>query len=386
MKNKMFEALYSELSLLAHNNVVKIIFSANKGNLGRVTVRPVIIKQEQKWQEERVVNNKAIHTNIDFDNLTSHVEKLFTETSFSNVNIILSDITVSYRISKKGKLFRSQQQNETVKKVNLSHNKEKNYILKEGEPIAALVDLGVFNKEYKVNKSRYDKYKQINRFVEIIADELVDFNGDWLKIIDFGCGKSYLTFILYYYFSYIKKINVRMVGYDLKAEVIENCNNIAKKYAYDNLEFKVGDVSKIETSNDIDAVISLHACDTATDYALHYAMKNRIKYIFSVPCCQHEVNADIKGSDSMSILFNHGLYKERFSALITDAIRCEVLKTNGYEVDVVEFVDIENTPKNAMIRARRFAGATDINQNKRLYNLLKEFKIKPKIIELEEKC
>ncbi len=379
-----FEDLYTEVAALEHKNVVKIILSAGKGNLKRVSFRPIVIKGEKKWQEEKIINNKAIHTNINLLELSDKIKTLLAEIPISNINIILTDNTISYRISKKNKLFRTMQKNSTVKEVTLSHNKEKNYILKEGDPIEPLVDLGVFSADYKVNKSKYDKYKQINRFVEIIAHELADFNESSLKIIDFGCGKSYLTFILYYYFCYIKKINVSMIGYDLKEDVILNCNNIAKKYGYDNLIFKVGDVSEIETSCDIDAIVSLHACDTATDYALHYAMKNRIKYIFSVPCCQHEINAQIKSSNELSLLLKHGLYKERFCALLTDAIRCEVLKSKGYEVDVVEFVDIENTPKNAMIRARCVSGATAIRKNNQLFSLIENLGIEPTIIKLEE--
>ncbi|MCL2060250.1 MAG: SAM-dependent methyltransferase [Oscillospiraceae bacterium] len=259
-----------------------------------------------------------------------------------------------------------------IEYADLSHNRQKRYILAEGMPIMPFVDLGIFDKNLRVIQSKYDKFRQINRFVEIIADAFKNvygtnnINGDSnatdsaLSIVEFGCGKSYLTFFIYYYFMYILKKNVDITGYDIKNDIVARCNDVAKKYGYSNLRFVAGDVSKI---TDVlpgahispvcrpDVMITLHACDTATDYALYYAIKNKVKYIFSVPCCQHEVNAQIRSEGNISLLFKHGLYKERFSALLTDSIRCEILKSTGYEVDVVEFVGLENTPKNAMIRA-----------------------------------
>ncbi len=381
----MYKDLIAELSNISVDDIVKLIFSRSKQNVQKMTIRPVMIKGERQWQAESIKNNKAYHTNIAYDELIGYIENTLNDVNFLHINIMLKEKNISYRLTKKQKLLRTEQKVKNAVDVEISHNRAKSYILKEGEEILPLVDVGIFDEKFKVKKSKYDKYKQINRFVEIIADEFSTYKGDSLKIVDFGCGKSYLTFILYYYFTAIRKIDVKMIGYDLKEDVIENCNSIADKYGYHGLEFKVGDVSKVATLADVDAMISLHACDTATDYALHYAMQNKIKYIFSVPCCQHEVNAQIDSAGGLSLLLEHGLYKERFSALLTDVIRCEVLKINGYDVDVVEFVDIENTPKNSMIRAKRIGRREGGAGNERLKQLLSSFKINPTLIKLSEK-
>lgn len=203
-------------------------------------------------------------------------------------------------------------------------------------------------------QSKYDKYKQINRFIEIVDDVFADSSLSELTVLDFGCGKSYLTFFLYHYFANVKKIKVKIIGYDLKSDVVENCNKIAQKYGYENLHFVVADVSKdVLYQEKIDMVISLHACDTATDYALYYAIQKNAKYIFSVPCCQHEVNATVKKGGEFDILLKYGLAKERFSALLTDCIRASLLEDCGYRVDMLEFVDFAHSPKNVMLRCEK---------------------------------
>ncbi len=219
-------------------------------------------------------------------------------------------------------------------------------------------------------KAMYDKYKQINRFVEIVADELKNYDSDSITILDFGCGKSYLTFLLYYYLTKKRGLNVTIKGYDLKADVVEHCNALAEKYGYKNLTFVCGDVAKEKIGFEAQMMITLHACDTATDYALYTAIKNDIKYIFSVPCCQHEINNQISCDDEFSILLKHGLLKERFSALLTDAMRCEILRASGYKVDVLEFVDFEHSPKNLMIRATKTGYKQD---TKNVEKLLEKF-------------
>ncbi|MBO5102765.1 MAG: SAM-dependent methyltransferase [Clostridia bacterium] len=191
------------------------------------------------------------------------------------------------------------------------------------------------------SKGKYTKSQSSNNLKEI-------------TILDFGCGKSYLTFIIYHYFVYIKKIKATVIGYDLKEDVVQNCNAIALRYGYENLKFYVNDVTKGNLYNKpIDMIITLHACDIATDYALDYAIKNNVPFIFSVPCCQHEINQQIRSNGDFDILLKHGLIKERFCALLTDSIRAEILSQNGYSVDLLEFVDFAHSPKNIMIRANK---------------------------------
>jgi len=221
----------------------------------------------------------------------------------------------------------------------------------------------VFTKENKIVSSKYDKYKQINRFIELIDDEFKNSTQKEITILDFGCGKSYLTFIVYYYFVKVKKMNAKIIGYDLKADVVENCNTIAKKYGYDNLKFIVADVKKDKLyDNNIDAVISLHACDTATDYALNFAITHNVKHIFSVPCCQHEINLSIKEGGELDFLLKYGIIKERVCALMTDSIRAMILEDLGYTVDLIEFVDLSHSPKNIMIRATKCKKPTNKNK------------------------
>lgn len=251
--------------------------------------------------------------------------------------------------------------------VTIKTSKEKNYILKEGIPVPFLIELGVMTKEGKIVSSRYDKFRQINRFLEFIDDILGDvkklccgdgdFDGDRpLRMVDFGSGKSYLTFAAYYFLYEIKKIPCEVFGLDLKKDVIEHCANLARKYGYSNLNFAVGDIAKYSGETSPDIIVTLHACDTATDYALKYAVEHNTKAILSVPCCQHEINSQIgkntvEGNSPLAIFMRHGILRERFAALATDAIRAELLEENGYAVQLMEFIDMEGTPKNLLIRA-----------------------------------
>lgn len=233
----------------------------------------------------------------------------------------------------------------------LAHNRVKHYILEEGRPVEFLVELGVQTPEGRVTKARYDKFRQINRYLEFIEDVLEELPKDGtVRIIDFGCGKSYLTFAMYYYLHELKKRDIQVTGLDLKKDVIDHCNRVAQKCGYDRLHFEMGDISTYEGADQVDMVVSLHACDTATDYALDKAVKWGAKVIMAVPCCQHEVNRQIKCSQLRPVL-KYGLLKERFSALVTDAVRANLLEQQGYDTQILEFIDMEHTPKNLLIRA-----------------------------------
>ena len=267
------------------------------------------------------------------------------------MNIFTTEGEYSFKLSKKGKLLKSENKNNKTKlSMYEGQNRVKNYILKEGIQCPPLVDMGIFTKDGKVVKSMYDKYKQINRFIEMVDDVLKDDNSEVLNIIDFGCGKSYLTFVLYYYLVEIRNKRTNIIGLDLKADVIDKCNKAAEKYGYDRLHFELGDINGYSSDMPVDMVVTLHACDTATDYALYNAVEWNAKYILSVPCCQHEVNKQIK-SNSLAPMMKYGIIKERMAALVTDALRGNMLEYKGYKTQLLEFVDMAHSPKNILIRA-----------------------------------
>ena len=341
--------------------LVKAVFSQPLDNTAdsRVIVRPVLIKKRRCFQLERFRDNKAFHWNLGEEELIKAAGEL--DGCYRQVLIQTGSDSAQYSLRRNGGYKKSlsaalpRPGGEAE-----SHNREKAYILREGENIPALVDLGVFTRDMKIVRAKYDKYKQINRFVELIDQEFSQSGRKRITILDFGCGKSYLTFILYYYFSVKKGMDVKIIGYDLKEDVVARCGQIAEKYGYGGLEFVRADVTRDRLyDREIDMIVSLHACDTATDFALDYAIKKNAEYIFSVPCCQHEINAGIGKGGELDLLLSHGIIKERLSALLTDSIRAAVLEDMGYQVDMIEFTDFEHSPKNIMIRARRGGGKSD---------------------------
>ena len=360
--------------------------------------------EETRYQVERFTDKQAFHDNIKCSQLADYVFDDFPD-SYRQMNIFTEEGSADYKISKKGKLLSSVSDNKATARV--SHNRKKNYLLKEGSVIPPLVDLGIFTKEGRIVNSMYDKYKQINRFIELVDDVIKNYHTKKLKeadiskpdddafnIIDFGCGKSYLTFIIYYYLVEIRGLNVNMTGLDLKEAVIDKCNATAEKYHYDKLHFELGDINGYKTDRRIDMVITLHACDTATDYALYNAISWNAEIILSVPCCQHELNSQIESND-FSILTRYGIVKERVSALMTDAIRANVLEYCGYNTQLLEFIDIAHSPKNILIRAVRKKNSrlidplSDVSENERglkawdeAKRLCEEFHLKPTLMEL----
>ena len=381
--------LIKAIDKITEEEIIKLVIS-NKLNKDTEYKKIVFqLKEKNKkdfYQIEKYTEKQVFHENIEKKELKEKVEELFIS-KYKQLNAFSKESSFDLKVSKKGKVFLGiKKNNEVLKVLKKEHNRKKNYILEEGMIIEPLIDLGVFTKEGKVINSKYDKYKQINRFIEIIDDEVKKNNFEELTVLDFGCGKSYLTFVLYYYFTEIKKINVKMIGLDLKADVIKKCNDIAKKYNYENLSFELGDINGFKYNNKVDMVITLHACDTATDYALYNAIKWNTKMIFSVPCCQHEFNSQMK-PENLPILSRYGIVKERVSALMTDALRANLLEVLGYKTQLLEFIDISHSPKNILIRAsksniskekkdRALKEVNDLikefNFNPTLYNLLKE--------------
>jgi SAM-dependent methyltransferase len=233
----------------------------------------------------------------------------------------------------------------------LSHNRKKRYILEEGMKVDFLIDLGVMTKEGKIVRTKYDKFRQINRFLEFVEDILPNLpKNREVTIIDFGCGKSYLTFAMYYYLKELKGYDIRIIGLDLKEEVINHCNELRTRYGFEKLDFYVGNIENFEGVDAVDMVVTLHACDTATDFALEKAVKWNASVILSVPCCQHELNWQIH-NENLGPILNYGILKERMAALATDGLRGKLLEMEGYKTQILEFIDMEHTPKNILIRA-----------------------------------
>lgn len=321
-----------------------------KDGVIKVKVRPILKKGELLYQCESFQNNQAFHENLtakeSCDVLMRHMENM------KQMQLETQELSATVLISKKGKVTVKEKKSQCCnREVNLSHNKEKSYILQEGMQIPFLRDLGVMTSEGKIVRTRFDKFRQINRFLEFIEDILPRIQKDEeITILDFGCGKSYLTFAIYFYLHELKKLDVRIIGLDLKADVIRHCNELAVKYGYDKLTFLEGDIADYEGVSEVDMVVTLHACDTATDYALAKAIGWNAKVILSVPCCQHELNGQIQ-NDILAPIFKYGLIKERMAALITDAMRAEYLESKGYDTQILEFIDMEHTPKNILIRA-----------------------------------
>ncbi|MCI6691073.1 MAG: SAM-dependent methyltransferase [Clostridium sp.] len=380
------EELIKSIKEIVNEEIIKVVISNKLNKEVEYNKINVVLKINNKgkkyYQIEKFTDKQVFHENIEFNNLEKELIKLVNN-NYKQLSAWSNDKTFDLKISKKGKVFLGKKKSDNKNISNKSHNKEKNYILKEGMIIEPLIDLGVFTKEGKVINSKYDKYKQINRFIEIIDDEIKKKDYKELTILDFGCGKSYLTFVLYYYFVEIKNINVKMIGLDLKEDVIKKCNEIAKRYKYDNLHFELGDINGYKYENNVDMVITLHACDTATDYALYNAIKWNAKMIFSVPCCQHEFNSQIE-PETLSIFSKYGIIQERVSALMTDAVRGNLLEAVGYKTQLLEFIDIAHSPKNILIRASK--GKVSLEKREKALNevnaLIKEFKFNPTLLEL----
>ena len=359
----MEHAIISEiLTHIANNNINKITFSniRNKDlELDKVIGKLVNIKNNINLQLEYRYKRIIKHTNIvttDSENIKKEIIELFELAK--DINVATVDENINIKVSKKFKISVNRKKTNS-KAISFDHNKKKEYFLDEKQKYPFLVELGIQNNDGKIVKSKYNKFKQINKYLEFIKQATTQLNSDkQITILDFGSGKSYLTFSTYYYLTEVLKMNVKIIGIDLKKEIIEHCNNTAKKLNFTNLSFIYGDVIDYENKDEIDMVISLHACNTATDIAILKALDWKAKVFFAVPCCQKEVNGQLK-ADFIPFMLKHGIIKEKFSTLLTDSVRSEVLEAFGYKSDIVEFISAENTPKNQLIRAYKTTNTID---------------------------
>lgn len=325
------------------------------GDFIKIKVRPVMIRDSLYFQVSRYTDKQVFHENMTAEDALETLSGWILH-DFRQAQIRMQDEMVTVLVSKKGKATIKSKKAACVETQNLEHNRKKQYIIEEGTAVPFMIDLGVMTESGKIIRTRYDKYRQINRFLEFIEDILPELPTDrTVHIIDFGCGKSYLTFAMYYYLKVLKHYDIRITGLDLKQKVIEDCQALADRYGYDGLQFLCGDIADYNGTDEVDMVVTLHACDTATDYALYKAVKWHASVILSVPCCQHELNQRIQ-CETLSGAFQYGLIRERTAALMTDAMRGQLLEIKGYKTQLLEFIDMEHTPKNILIRAVKSKG------------------------------
>lgn len=373
------------LQQMLDENLLQIILSnTRKPALGsRVKIRPVMLKGELLFQETIYRGTQVFHENYAAEEMLRRIVEYLQDT-FKQGQLQSASMEATVLVSRKGKLTIKKKRNTPLQaqqalsaRGEITHNRTKHYILEEGKPVDFLVGLGVQTAEGKVTKAKYDKFRQINRYLEFIEDVLEELpKGRTLRIIDFGCGKSYLTFAMYYYLHELQHRDIQITGLDLKTDVIEHCNRLARELHYDSLHFEKGDISTYQGADCVDMVVTLHACDTATDYALDKAVRWGAAVIMAVPCCQHELNSQIQCRELGSLL-KYGLIKERMSALITDALRANLLEQQGYDTQILEFIDMEHTPKNLLIRAVKKKGMRAGNKSGDMSAAAKLLHVKP---------
>ena len=379
------------------DKLIKIVFSDRKsGDFNKVIIKPIILKSTKNIQIESFRDNKAFHKNIDLNNL-QELEYNLKEyiDNFKQILLQIEGSDISF-IRKKENFSRKEKDSNLIKTSN-EHNKKKQYILNEGDKIDFLIELGLISIEGKILKSSYNKFKQINKYLEFIDDVIEELKTkklitNHINILDFGCGKSYLTFALYYYLkNYRKDLTFSIVGLDLKKDVIEFCNKLAKKLNYENLEFLNGNIKDYDKSKEVDLVFSLHACNNATDYSLEKALSLDAKAILAVPCCHHEFfekiqkNKNSEFYNTLKIMADNGVVLDKFATLATDSFRSLSLELCGYKTKMIEFIDMEHTPKNILIRAIK-SKSSNLKEKLVEYNKLKEFLgIKPLLEDLIKK-
>ena len=382
---------------IQEDKLIKIVFSDRKSrDFNKVIIKPIILKSAKNIQIESFKDNKAFHKNIDLNNLQELEDNLKEYIdNFKQILLQIEGSDISF-IRKKENFSRKEKESNLVKTSN-EHNKKKQYILNEGDKIDFLIELGLMSVEGKILKSSFNKFKQINKYLEFINDVIEELKAkklitNHINVLDFGCGKSYLTFALYYYLkNYRKDLTFSIVGLDLKKDVIEFCNKLAKKLNYENLEFLNGNIKDYDKSKEVDFVFSLHACNNATDYSLEKALSLDAKAILAVPCCHHEFfekiqkNKNSEFYNTLKIMADNGVVLDKFATLATDSFRSLALELCGYKTKMIEFIDMEHTPKNILIKAIK-SKSSNLKEKSIEYNKLKEFLgIQPLLEELTRK-
>ena len=383
------EEIRQLLQAVLNIDFIRAVISNPRGKEGiiRVKVRPLEKKGKLLFQFESFTEKQAFHRNRETEEALEQFLAYAEQFRQMQIETVEEEYTVL--ISKKGKVtVRKKRRKEKAQAADLAHNRKKHYILEGGTVVPFLKDLGVMTEDGKIVRTKTDKFRQINRFLEFVEDILPGLDrGRELTILDFGCGKSYLTFAMYYYLHELKGYDIRIIGLDLKQDVISHCQQLAERYGYGKLTFLVGDIADYDGVDRVDMVVTLHACDTATDYALAKAVGWDAKVILSVPCCQHELNAQLGGDrgceerrmsgekmmcsespawETLAPVLDYGLLRERFAALVTDGLRAKYLERAGYETQVLEFIDMEHTPKNILLRAvKKGKGNSDANDRKK---------------------
>lgn len=389
--------LFELIKNIQDDKLIKIVFSGRKsGDFNKVIIKPIILKSAKNIQIESFKDNKAFHKNIDLNNLQELEDNLKEYIdNFKQILLQIEGSDISF-IRKKENFYRKEKESNLIKTSN-EHNKKKQYILNEGDKIDFLIELGLMSVEGKILKSSFNKFKQINKYLEFIDDVIEELKAkklitNHINVLDFGCGKSYLTFALYYYLkNYRKDLTFSIVGLDLKKDVIEFCNKLAKKLNYENLEFLNGNIKDYDKSKEVDLVFSLHACNNATDYSLEKALSLDAKAILAVPCCHHEFfekiqkNKNSEFYNTLKIMADNGVVLDKFATLATDSFRSLSLELCGYKTKMIEFIDMEHTPKNILIKAIK-SKSSNLKEKLTEYNKLKEFLgIKPLLEDLIKK-
>ena len=389
--------LFELIKNIQDDKLIKIVFSDRQsGDFNKVIIKPIILKSTKNIQIESFKDNKAFHKNIDLNNLQELEDNLKEYIdNFKQILLQIEGSDISF-IRKKENFSRKEKESNLIKTSN-EHNKKKQYILNEGDKIDFLIELGLMSVEGKILKSSFNKFKQINKYLEFIDDVIEELKAkklitNHINVLDFGCGKSYLTFALYYYLkNYRKDLTFSIVGLDLKKDVIEFCNKLAKKLNYENLEFLNGNIKDYDKSKEVDLVFSLHACNNATDYSLEKALSLDAKAILAVPCCHHEFfekiqkNKNSEFYNTLKIMADNGVVLDKFATLATDSFRSLSLELCGYKTKMIEFIDMEHTPKNILIKAIK-SKSSNLKEKLTEYNKLKEFLgIKPLLEDLIKK-